>query len=193
MNPFNQTLNLIGRLPIPALSNRPSGPRATGGGLDIAPRLRLVIWAAAIAMGGATALALFRGLTGIAPSHGAARDLAIIIHVTTVLPAIPLGAYLLLTRKGTKRHKLLGKVWVGLMLITATAAIFIRSGGTFSFIHVFVPITYMASYKIIATARRGDMKGHRQEVLTLYLGALTIPGIFALALPGRLLNVWLLG
>ena len=119
--------------------------------------------------------------------------MAVVIHVATVLPCVPLGAYLLLTRKGTSLHKRLGKVWVGLMVTTATAAIFIKSGGSFSFIHIFVPMTYIASYKIIATARRGDMKGHRYEVISLYLGALMIPGLFSMAIPGRLMNVWLFG
>lgn len=184
-------IDRIRSLPIPFLAKKPSGPLNTKEGFDLSPRLRMIIWACAIAMTSATVIALTRGLTGIAPSHGAARHLAIVIHVATVLPCVPLGAYLLLTRKGTKLHKQLGKLWAGLMVTTATAAIFIKSGGSFSFIHIFVPMTYIASYKIIATARRGDMKGHRYEVISLFLGALMIPGVVSLAMPGRLLNVWL--
>ena len=186
-------IDRIRSLPIPFIAKKPSGPLDTKGGFDLSPRLRTIILACAIAMTSVTVLALVRGLTGIAPAHGAARHMAIVIHVATVLPCVPLGAYLLLTRKGTKLHKQLGKIWVGLMVTTATAAIFIKSGGSFSFIHIFVPMTYIASYKIIATARRGDMKGHRYEVISLYLGALMIPGIFSLILEGRLLNVWLFG
>ena len=186
-------IDRIRSLPIPFIAKKPSGPLDAKGGFDLSPRLRTIILACAIAMTSVTVLALVRGLTGIAPAHGAARHMAIVIHVATVLPCVPLGAYLLLTRKGTKLHKQLGKIWVGLMVTTATAAIFIKSGGSFSFIHIFVPMTYIASYKIIATARRGDMKGHRYEVISLYLGALMIPGIFSLILEGRLLNVWLFG
>ncbi|MEP5508823.1 MAG: DUF2306 domain-containing protein [Erythrobacter sp.] len=134
-----------------------------------------------------------RGMLGFAPDHVATRHLAIIIHVSTVLPAIPLGGFLLLAPKGTAMHKQLGKVWVALMLTTATSAIFIKTGGSFSFIHLFIPMTFWASYKLIATARRGDMKGHKKEILSLYLGALMIPGIVSMALPGRLMNVWLFG
>ena len=185
------TIDRIRSLPIPFIAKKPSGPLDAKSGFDISPRVRMLIWVCAIGMTSATLIALARGLTGMAPSHGAARHLAIIIHVATVLPAIPLGGYLLLSRKGTKLHKHLGKLWVGLMLSTATSAIFIKTGGSFSFIHIFVPMTYIASYKIIATARRGDMKGHRYEVQSLYLGALMIPGIVSMAMPGRLLNVWL--
>lgn len=158
---------------------------------DISPRLRAVVMLAAGAMTLAVLIALVRGLTGIAPTHPNARHLAIVIHVATVLPAIPLGGFLLLARKGTALHKRLGKLWVALMVTTALSAIFIQTGGTFSFIHIFVPITLIASYKLVATARRGDMKGHKKEILGLYLGALMIPGIVAFALPGRLMNVWL--
>ncbi len=160
---------------------------------DLSPRLRTIVTFAAVTMTLATFYAVGRGLLGFAPDHFATRHLAIVIHVATVLPAIPLGGFLLLAPKGTPMHKALGKIWVALMIATATSAIFIRSGGSFSFIHLFVPMTFWASYKLVATARRGDMKGHRSEILSLYLGALMIPGIFSMALPGRLMNVWLFG
>lgn len=175
-------------LPVPTSLGAPkSNP------LEISPWLRAVILAAATAMSLAVTIALFRGLTGIAPEHPNIRHFAIVLHVATVIPAIPLGGYLLLARKGTARHKQLGKIWVGLMVVTALSALFIRTGGSFSFIHIFVPLTLWSSYKLVATARRGDMKAHRWEILTLYLAALMIPGIFSIALPGRLMNVWLFG
>ena len=164
-------------------------------GFDISPRLRAIVLFAAVTMTLASFTAVFRGVTGLAPTHGNARELAIIIHVATVLPAIPLGGYLLLAPKGTKWHKQLGKLWVSLMVVTALSAIFIRWGGGlnfgFSFIHLFVPMTLWASYKLVRAARQGDMKTHKNEILSLYLGALMIPGIVSMAWPGRLMNVWL--
>ena len=171
-------------LPFPAITEkRPA--------FDLTPMMRGIVAGAALTMCTAVVVALFRGMLGFAPSHPNARHIAIVIHVATVLPCIPLGAYLLLAPKGGKVHKTLGKVWVALMLTTATSAIFIKTGGTFSFIHIFIPMTFIASYKLVATARRGDMKGHKKEILSLYLGALMIPGIVSMALPGRLMNVWL--
>lgn len=167
----------------------PPKPQA---GYDIGPITRIAV----IVVGGVLTLlsliALTRGLLGIAPDHPNLRHAAIVIHVTTVLPAIPLGAYLLLARKGGARHKLWGKIWLGLMVTTATAAIFIKTSGSFSFIHIFIPLTYIASWKVIASARRGDMKEHKSQIIGLYLGALMIPGAVAFALPGRLMNVWLM-
>lgn len=167
--------------------------KPTKPGFDLSPQMRAIVMLAATSMTLITFYAIARGLLGYAPDHGATRHLAVVIHVATVLPAIPLGGYLLLGPKGTKWHKTLGKIWVGLMVTTALSAIFTRSGGSFSFIHIFVPMTLWASYKLIATARRGDMKGHKKEILGLYLGALMIPGIFSMVLLGRLMNVWLLG
>ena len=39
---------------------------------------------------------------------------ALIIHLATILPALLLGAYVLIRRKGDRRHKLLGKIWIAL-------------------------------------------------------------------------------
>lgn len=185
--------SLFANLPMPTFLADPieRSRRARENGFDLTPHMRGVVAMAAITMTLATVYALIRGLTGIAPSHPNARELAIVIHVATVLPAIPLGGFLLLSRKGTNLHKRLGKIWVGLMVTTATAAIFIQTGGSFSFIHIFIPMTYWASFRLIVTARRGDMKGHKKEVLSLYLGALMIPGIVSMAMSGRLMNVWL--
>lgn len=160
-------------------------------GFDIGPVTRAAVTAVATMLTALALIALSRGLLGIAPSHPNIRELAIAIHVATVLPAIPLGGYLLLAPKGGTRHKQLGKLWLALMVSTACSAIFIKTGGSYSFIHVFIPLTLWSSYRVIASARSGDIARHRKEILGLYLGALTIPGIVAFALPGRLMNVWL--
>ena len=185
-------LSLTQNLTLPFLGN---GATSTSGrhAFDISPRLRAIIALAATTMTLAAFYAVGRGLLGFAPDHAASRHLAVVIHVATVLPAIPLGGFLLIAPKGTPMHKQLGKLWVVLMVTTALSAIFIKTSGSFSFIHIFIPMTLWASYKLIATARRGDMKGHKKEILSLYLGALMIPGVVSIALPGRLMNVWLFG
>ena len=80
------------------------------------------------------------------------------------------------------------------MVTTALAAIFIRhiNDGQFSFIHLFVPLTLIGAWQTVASARRGQLRKHRNHLLGLYLGALIIPGTFAFA-GNRLMGAWLFG
>lgn len=159
---------------------------------DIDKTTRAAVIAVCVVLTGAISFALLRWLTGIAPDYAYHRNLAVTLHIITVVPAVPLGAYLLLARKGTPIHKLLGRIWVGLMFTTALASTFSRGGTDFSWIHIFVPITILGSWKVIATARRRDFVGHRKHIIGMYLGALAIPGAFAF-LPDRLMGLWLFG
>ncbi|MGB3795178.1 MAG: DUF2306 domain-containing protein [Alteraurantiacibacter sp.] len=162
-------------------------------GFDIGPVARTLVSIACFTMCSFVTIALGRAALGLVDNLHHYAKLPVIIHVASVLPAIPLGGFLLLARKGTKLHKQLGKVWLVLMLITATSAIFIQSSGGFSFIHIFVPITFHAAWKTVSTARRGDIAGHKKHLVFTYLTALMIPGIVAFAIPGRLMNTMLLG
>lgn len=171
--------------------SRPNTIKRPGNSFDIGPITRSLVWIAGLSMSVLSVIALYRGLTGLAPDHPNIRSLAILIHVSTVLPAIPMGAYLLLTRKGTALHKQLGKIWVALMVITATSAIFIQSSGSFSLIHIFVPMTLIGSWQIVSSARKGQIQKHKKHIINMYLGALMIPGIVAFSLSGRLMNTWL--
>lgn len=160
---------------------------------EIGPIARSLVGFACVTMTFFCVVALGRAGLGMVENLHYYNKLPVIIHVATVLPAIPLGGYVLLARKGTPRHRLLGKIWLVLMLVTATSAIFIQSGGGFSFIHLFIPVTFHAAWKTIATAKKGDIAAHKRHLVFTYLTALMIPGIFAFVLPGRLMNVMLLG
>lgn len=121
----------------------------------------------------------------------------VIIHLTTVLPAVPLGAYILWAKKGDKVHKLLGKIWCILMLITASATIFIGApnsgiaGSGFSFIHIFTIMTFTSIPYAVWRARKRDIEGHFRAMQGLYIGTL-IAGGFAF-LPGRIMNILAFG
>lgn len=118
------------------------------------------------------------------------------LHLATVVPAFAIGAFQLLRRKGTPSHKLLGKIYMLLMLATGfiTLAMPAQVGpqflGHFGFIHIFsflalfnVPAAYMA-------ARRGNVRLHRFNMISLYVGGILIAGAFAFS-PGRMLHEWL--
>jgi uncharacterized membrane protein len=83
-----------------------------------------------------------------------------ILHLTTVAPAAMLGTYLIFWAKGTAAHRLLGKIYMTLMLVTALASLFIPAAvgpqffGHFGWIHllsllvlVSVPRAYYAGQK----------------------------------------------
>src|SRR5688500_15023777 len=99
--------------------------------------------------------------------------LAIQIHAFAAAAAMLLGAIVLFRRKGTPVHKLMGRVWVGLMLIVATSAIFIneiRLVGPFSPIHLFVVLTYYGVWEGIREIRRGNVEAHQAAMKSVYLG-----------------------
>jgi uncharacterized membrane protein len=117
------------------------------------------------------------------------------IHAVTASAAMLLGALVLFRRKGTPVHKLMGRIWVGLMLVTATSAIFIneiRMIGPFSPIHIFVVMVYVGVYQAVRDIRRGNVRAHQAGMKSLYFGALVLTGAFTL-LPGRRMHDVLFG
>jgi uncharacterized membrane protein len=177
---------------LPFAARRPAANKAAAS-FDIGPVARTAVSLACFTMSFAVVVALGKAALGMVENLHHYNKLPVIIHVIAVLPTIPLGGWLLLARKGTALHKRLGKVWLVLMLITATSAIFIESSGGFSWIHLFVPMTFHAAWKVMATARRGDIQAHKRHLVFTYLTALMLPGIAAFLIPGRLMNVMLLG
>ncbi|MCL4671336.1 MAG: hypothetical protein KJZ64_00005, partial [Sphingomonadaceae bacterium] len=133
---------------------------------DIGPVARTLVSLACFTMCFFIVLALGRAALGLVPDLHHYTKLPVMIHVASVLPTIPLGGYLLLAPKGTPRHRMLGKVWLMLMLVTATSAIFIQTTGGFSWIHLFVPLTFHAAWKVMDTARKGDIAGHKKHLVT---------------------------
>lgn len=108
-------------------------------------------------------------------------------HLATIVPAALIGAYLLLRQKGTPGHRLLGKIYMLLMVVTAVITLFItaESGPTlsnhFSFIHLFsILVLYRVPAQYFA-ARAHDIKSHKFHMLGVYLGAVLIAGAFTLA------------
>lgn len=163
------------------------------GALDLGPLTRGLVIVSGTLMSTLCAIAIGRALFGFAPDLPHLRNLVVVFHVATVLPCVPLGLYLLIAPKGTPLHKQLGKLWVALMVITALSTLFIRDGMQLSWIHAFVPLTIRAAWLTVRKAQQGNIKGHRNEIVGLYLGALMIPGIWAFLGEYRLMAVMLYG
>lgn len=122
----------------------------------------------------------------------------IVIHLATVIPALPLGAYILWRRKGDRLHKFLGRIWALLMFTTAIVSFWIgrpNGSGLFgthlSFIHIFAIITIVSIPMGIWMARIGNIKEHYRSMQGPYIGLL-IAGLFAF-IPGRIMGSLVFG
>jgi len=119
----------------------------------------------------------------------AQAPLAIQIHLATILPAFVLGTWLIFASiKGSRPHRALGATYMALMLVSATAAIFIRqvNPGSFSWLHLFVLLTYWSISRSLWCLRHKNIRGHQQSMLGLYIGGLLIAGSLTF-LPGRIM------
>ena len=118
-------------------------------------------------------------------------SLAVQIHILVAVSAFCLGLFMFVRRKGTKSHKMMGRIFAMFMAATALSAIFIRqmNQGHFSWIHLFVPLTFFGLFQAFWYIRKGDVKRHKGAVKGLFFGALLIPGLFSFA-PGR--TMWML-
>jgi len=116
-------------------------------------------------------------------------------HLGTVFPAFLIGTYLLAARKGTSIHRLLGKLYMVLMLVTASTTLLMPAivGPTFlshfGFIHL---LSFLVLYSVpcaYIAAKRGNIKRHRRHMVGLYVGGILVAGVFTFV-PGRLLHAW---
>lgn len=162
--------------------------------LDNRPLVRTALGFAATTLMALVAYGSVRWLAGLAPPTPWVRGTALATHLITVIPAIPIGAYLLLTRKGGPRHRLLGKSWLGLMFVSATATLFIRNvnAGQLSWIHVFTLVTFVTIPRAYLSARRRQFDRHRNITVSFYAGALIAAG-FTAFFPGRTMWQWAFG
>lgn len=163
-------------------------------GFDLSPTARM-----ALTSGGALLLAMSVVALGRAGVGGVAIparmfEPAVIIHLVTVLIALPLGMIIFLSRKGGARHRTMGKAWLLLMVVTAIATFFIRhlNDGQLSYIHLLSVLTLVSVPRAINAARQGNIALHRRRLVSMFAGALIVAGL-ASFIPGRIMYVFLLG
>ncbi len=111
-------------------------------------------------------------------------------HALAAIAALGLAIAQLLARKGGRRHRVLGWIFVALMAWTAVSALGISTIGTwgyFSPIHLLVPVVFGSLFTGLRAIRRGYVAGHRRAMILLATLALVIPGAFTL-LPGRIMH-----
>jgi len=120
-------------------------------------------------------------------------DILMYTHLATVLPCIPLGAYLLARRKGDALHRTLGKVYMALMFFTAGLTLLMPALvgptflGHFGWIHLLSLLVVVTVPRAIADAKAGRIKAHKRRMVMLYIGALLVAGGFTFW-PGRFMH-----
>lgn len=112
---------------------------------------------------------------------------ALFIHVGTVVPALLLGGPVLIMKKGTALHKLLGRIWAALMMTTAVSSFWLQGlVGTIGPIHIFSVITLVSIPRAIWAIRKGDVITHQRAMVGPYIGLL-VAGLFSF-MPGRMMG-----
>ena len=117
------------------------------------------------------------------------------LHAIMAIVAVILGGIQLSMKKGGSIHKLLGRIWVGLMLIVAISSFFIHEiklWGAYSPIHLLSLWTIFILGVGVYYARVGNIKRHKQVMIATYFFALILTGFFTLY-PGRIMHQILIG
>jgi len=117
------------------------------------------------------------------------------VHAIMAIIAVILGGIQLSMKKGGTIHKLLGRIWVGIMMFVAISSFFIHEiklWGAYSPIHLLSLWTIFILGVGIYYVRVGNIKRHKQTMITLYFFALIVAGFFTLY-PGRIMHQILIG
>jgi len=119
--------------------------------------------------------------------------LVIWFHLSTVVPAVPLGAWLLWRKKkGDVAHRIGGRIWALMMVGTAIDSFWIRTiTGGIGPIHLFSVLVMVQVPRAIWFARSGQIDRHMKAMRGTYFG-LIAAGVIAMA-PGRMLWMLLFG
>ena len=120
---------------------------------------------------------------------------AIQLHAFAAMTAFTLGLVQFAAPKGTLPHRTLGWIWVILMFAVAISSFFIHElklWGPWSPIHLLSIFTLVMLPLAVWRARHHQVQRHRWAMISIFLGALVIAGLFTLA-PGRIIHAVVFG
>jgi uncharacterized membrane protein len=103
------------------------------------------------------------------------------LHVLAAALALFIGLAVLVRRKGTRSHRLLGRLWVGAMVAVALSSFWIfelRDGAGPSWIHALSVWTLVSLALAVWFIRRGNVRAHQGFMVGTFAG-LTIAGLLA--------------
>jgi uncharacterized membrane protein len=115
---------------------------------------------------------------------------AIQLHAFAAMTAFVLGLVQFAAPKGTLPHRALGSIWVVIMFVVAVSSFFIHQlkiWGQWSPIHLLSIFTLVMLPLGVWRAHRHQVQSHRWMMISIFLGALVIAGLFTLV-PGRIMH-----
>jgi uncharacterized membrane protein len=120
---------------------------------------------------------------------------AIQLHAFAAMTAFVLGLVQFAAPKGTLPHRMLGGIWVAIMFVVAISSFFIHQlkiWGQWSPIHLLSIFTIVMLPLGVWRAHRHQVQSHRWTMISIFLGALVIAGLFTLV-PGRIMHAVVFG
>ena len=120
------------------------------------------------------------------------------MHLGAIAPAFLMATFMMVTKKGTEVHKLIGRIYMVLMLFTAMVTLLMsaqvgpRLFNHFGFIHLLSVLVLYCVPSAYWAIKNGNVKRHRWSMIGLYIGGLIVAGGFTL-MPGRMLGNVLFG
>jgi uncharacterized membrane protein len=117
------------------------------------------------------------------------------LHAFAAMGAFILGAMQLAGPKGTLPHRIVGSIWVLLMLVVCISAFFVhelRIWGPWSPIHLLAIFTLVMLPIAVWRAHKHAVEQHRRAMQGLFFGALIVAGLFTF-LPGRVMHAVVFG
>jgi len=119
---------------------------------------------------------------------------AIWLHIASLSVALVLTPVLLLSRRGNRRHRVLGWIWSIAMLITALDSLAVRviNPGHFSVIHILSVVVIITVPLLVWRARSHNIAAHRRGVRIIVTAGIIGAGFYAFP-ASRLLGHWLFG
>lgn len=115
---------------------------------------------------------------------------AVIVHVAAAVLTAASAVWMLLARKGTATHRIMGRVSVSLMAIVAIGSFWIQTRGHLWWLHLLSVGTLVALAVAVAAARSGRIRTHQRAMIATYGSALLAAGLFTL-MPSRLIGWYL--
>lgn len=120
---------------------------------------------------------------------------AIQLHAMAAIGAFVVGLLQFARRKGTFSHRTFGWIWVILMLIVSISSFWIHDiklWGIWSPIHILSVVALVNVPLAVWMARKHKVSAHKKFMIGIFVGALTIAGIFTFV-PGRIMHAVVFG